>query len=66
MCLVMSLLLSDQGGGPEVTFQGWHSLYAPQQLLTACICTACRDPEESPGTVVANMQYQLTGILEIV
>lgn len=36
---------------PEVTFQGWHSLYAPQQLLMACICMACRDPEESPGTV---------------
>lgn len=39
-------------GGPEVTFQGWYSLYAPQQLLTACICMACRDAEESPGTAV--------------
>lgn len=51
MCLDISSLLSDQGGGPEVTFQGWRSLHAPQQLLTACICMACRDPRESPTIV---------------
>lgn len=49
---VIPLLQSDHGGRPEVTFQGWHSLYAPQQLLTACICMACRDPEESPIIVL--------------